>query len=162
MSISSDTSRKKSIRIIRLYDTQGTIYEACVGARLDSLLEVDYRYSVLNAKPSPQDNKDTRVIQSLSYYNPIGSSGIRLSLPASHFHVKVDNPPHIRYETPRLDPPAIPDHEGNNVPSWVPPQWVMSKSGNPFRPDHVERIQGISNLVSQNLLKVLMRISAPC
>ena len=145
MSISSDKSRKKSIRVIHLYDTQGIPYEACVGARVDSLLEVDYRYSILNAKLDPQD-KDNRVIQSLSYYNPITSSAESGSrLPANHFHVKVDNPPHIRYETPRPDPSAIPE---GKVPPWVPPQWIVSKNGNPFRPDHVERIQGISNLVS--------------
>jgi hypothetical protein len=143
MSISSIKSSRKPIKILRLYDVHGSPFEACIGTRIDSLLEVDYRYSILNAKTTPGDT-NRRVIQSLSYYNPVSTSRSGSSLPTNHFHVKVDNPPHVRYQTPRPDPPSITEA---NVPIWAPPDWTVSAKGNPLRPEHVESIQGISNLV---------------
>jgi hypothetical protein len=130
---------KKSIKQIRLYDPQGNPYSACIGARIDSLLEVDYRYFLITP-----DSSENRVIQALSYYNPIIGTGKRNNLPTNHFHVKVDNPPHLRYASPRLDPPAIPEGQ---IPWWVPPGWIVSPLGNPLRPNHVDSVVGISNLV---------------
>jgi hypothetical protein len=136
---------KKPIRTIRLYDAQGNPYEACVGARIDSLLEVDYRYFIVTPHEHPNE-PGKRVIQALSYYNPvIGGSKKSGGLPANYFHVKVDNPPHLRYESPRQDPPAIPE---GDLPCWVPPAWIVSPTGNPLRPDHVDSVIGISNLVT--------------
>ena len=63
---------------------------------------------------------------------------------------------HIRYQTPRPDPPSIPE---GNVPIciWAPSNWIVSKKGNPVRPEHVESILGISYLVCLVLREMLMR-----
>jgi hypothetical protein len=134
---------KKPIKIIRLYDSKGDSFEACIGARVDPLLEVDYCYYLL----TPKEDAETggkRILQALSYYNPVAKNTLK-QLPEKYFHIKVDNPQKLRYDSPRPDPPSIPE---GDLPGWVPPSWIVYPKGNPLRPEHVETIEGISNLVS--------------
>jgi len=139
----------KSIRLVSLYDSDGTPFEACIGARLDPLLEVDYRYSILKPHDDPE-RPGTRVVQALSYYNPsitTGSEARGSGLPDRHFHVKVDNPQDITYSSPRPDPPGALNDEtlGWPTPSSLP-GWDYTPA-DPLRPEHDESIKGISHLV---------------
>ena len=99
---------KKPIKIIRLYDSKGDPFEACIGARVDPLLGVDYRYSLLTPKEDAEAG-EKRILQALSYY-PVTNNTLK-RLPDKHFHIKVDNPQKVRYDSPRPDPPSIPEED---------------------------------------------------
>lgn len=135
---------KKPIKIIHLYNSVGIPFEACIGAKIDPLLEVDYRYSILAPRNEPKD-PGKRVILPLSYHRTVRyGEGNSFHPPANHFHIKVDNPPHIKYISKRQDSSMIPAREA--------PAWIQSNSDIPAKPsplctELVEDIEGISNLV---------------
>src|SRR2546423_2399292 len=114
-----------------------------VGARVDSLLEADYRYSILMAKTSPEDKRQACTPLSILLQS---SQDFKKWFKSSRQSLSRQSP---RISgTKRHDLIHRRSLEGN-VPIciWAPSNWIVSKKGNPVRPEHVESILGISYLV---------------